>query len=289
VKRLLFPLLVLAIGAAAGAAWYYHNRSVDAQVAEDAPPDDAWLDHLYSQNTQDSAEAVRHVEMLGPQAVPIITAVLQDPASEREHRKAALKACGILGPVAAPAIPDVAVALAQPDLTAEAAMALSFMGREAFAPLREALGSDDPVVRREALRSIGKLKERAPLDGKGVVPLLLDGMRDPDDGVRAVAATYLGIIHEGAEEAVPALIEGLKDPSVEVRRSAAEALGSFGPAAKAALPALRRAMGDKDPDVAREAGLAVVKLQAARERVRSRQPLDPAARTAAARRPATAA
>jgi HEAT repeat protein len=288
VKRVLVSLAVAAAVTVAS-VWFYHNRSASGQLATDTPPDDAWLDHLYSQNTQDSAEAVRHVEMLGPRAVPIITAVLQDGSSDREHRKAALKACGILGPIAAPAIPEVAEALAQPDLTAEAALALSFMGREAFAPLREALGSDDPVVRRESLRSVGKLKERAPLDSKAVVPLLLQGMRDPDDGVRAVAATYLGIIHEQPAQAVPALIEGLNDPSVDVRRASAEALGSFGAEGQHALPALRRAMGDKDPDVAREAGLAVVKLQSARERVSSRLGPDRLERTAGGPRRASAA
>ena len=30
------------------------------------------------------------------------------------------------------------------------------------------------------------------------MPLLLDAMPDPDEGVRAVAATYLGILHEDA-------------------------------------------------------------------------------------------
>jgi HEAT repeat protein len=135
------------------------------------------------------------------------------------------------------------------------------MGRTAFAPLREALRSDDPVVRREALRSIGKLKERAPLDARAVLPLLIGATADPDPGVRTVAATYLGIIHEGGSEAVRALIDALKDPEPDVRRAAASALGSFGPEAAPAVPALRKAAGDADPDVAREAAVTLVKLQ----------------------------
>jgi vesicle coat complex subunit len=145
-------------------------------------------------------------------------------------------------------------------LTTEAALALSFMGRTAFAPLKDALTSGDPVLRREALRSIGKLKERAPLDSEAVLPLLIDGMADEDAGVRAVAATYLGIIHEDAEESVPALIDGLADEEIEVRRSSATALGSFGAEARDAIPALRRASSDQDPDVAREAGRALVRV-----------------------------
>ena len=76
-----------------------------------------------------------------------------------------------------------------------------------------------------------------------------------------MAATYLGIIHEGGAEAVRALIEALKDPEADVRRAAASALGSFGAEAAAAVPALRKAAGDADPDVAREAGVTLVKLQ----------------------------
>ena len=263
-KGLLASVIVAAL-LAAGAVWYYHpDRRAAAEASADEPADDEWLDHLYSQNPRDAAEAVRHVEMLGERAVPIVRETLQDPESDREQRKAALKAVTILGIVAAPALPDVAPLLAVPEYTAEAGVALSFLGREAFAPLREGLRSADPVVRRESLRSIGKLRERAPLDSRAVVPLLLDGMRDADAGVRAVAATYLGIIHEDAERAVPVLVNGLEDQSADVRRASAEALGSFGSAAERALPALRRAQGDKDPDVAREAGLAIVKLQGQR-------------------------
>jgi HEAT repeat protein len=134
------------------------------------------------------------------------------------------------------------------------------MGPNAFGPLRDSLTSDDALVRRETLRSIGKLKDRAPLEAGAVVPLLIDGMRDPDPGVRAVAATYLGIIHQGGADAVFALMDGLKDEAPDVRRAAAIALGSFGTDAQPAIPALRKASGDPDEDVAREAGVALVKL-----------------------------
>jgi HEAT repeat protein len=140
-------------------------------------------------------------------------------------------------------------------------MALSFMGPGAFAPLKRSLSSDDAAVRREALRSIGKLKDRAPLDAIEVVPRMIDGMGDTDPGVRAVAATYLGIIHEGGADAVTALMEGLKDQMPDVRRAAATALGSFGSDAEPAIPALRKAASsDPDEDVAREAGVSLVKL-----------------------------
>jgi HEAT repeat protein len=174
--------------------------------------------------------------------------------------KAALKACALLGAAAAPAIGEVAESLPDPARTSEAAAALSFMGRGAFTPLREAVTNNDPVVRREALRSIGKLKERAPLDGRAVLPLLVKGMDDPDPGVRTVAATYLGIVHEEPGDAVRVLMTGLEDQEVNVRRTSAAALAAFGADAEPAIPALRKAASDPDPDVAREAGVTLVKL-----------------------------
>lgn len=242
--------------------WVYRaGRPVPVSSGQVGVDDDLWLEHLYSQNPKDAALAAAHVESLGAQALPLIHATLQDPGADQQRVKAALKACVIIGTAAAPAIAEVAEQLPDPALTAEAALALSFMGRGAFDPLRDALASDDPVVRREALRSIGKLKERAPLDARAVVPLLVKAMQDPDPGVRAVAATYLGIVHEGGAPVVAALIGGLTDAEADVRRAAATALGSFTGEASAAIPALRKASGDSDPEVAREAGVALVKLQ----------------------------
>jgi HEAT repeat protein len=244
----------------AGGVWYYSSTRETATVSDASPPDDEWLDHLYSQNPREVEAASEEVAALGARAVPVLQAVLRDHNAEAERIKAALKAAGIIGQAAAPAIPDVAALLAEPGVTSEAAIALSYMGREAFPPLRDALRSEDPVVRREALRSIGKLKDRAPLDLAVVLPLLVAGMADRDPGVRAVGATYLGIIHEGPEEAVPALMRGLSDPDAEVRRASAAALGSFGADAAPALPALRKASTDRNEDVAREAGRTIVKL-----------------------------
>jgi HEAT repeat protein len=258
-------LAVVLIGACAAAGLWQYRRLHQAQTTGETSPDvaaeDGWVDLLYSQNPREVEAASQRLTDLGAGALPVIRGILRDPQSEAERLKAALKACGILGKIAAPLIPDVAAVLPEPGLTAEAAIALSYMGRDAFGPLRDALSSDDPVVRREALRSIGKLKERAPLDLDIVLPLLTAGMEDADPGVRAVAATYLGIIHEGAAEAVPALVGGLSDPDPEVRRASAAALGSFGAEAVPALPALKKAASDQNDDVAREAGRSLVKLQ----------------------------
>jgi HEAT repeat protein len=264
VTKLLTFMVVLA-GLTAGAAWYSQQMGFAPWQAArpiQPPRQDRWLDNLYSRNPRDEGAAKNEVRSLGEQALPAIRVALTDPSSDIERRKAALKACGILEHVAAPVIPEVTVSLTSPEMTEEAAMALSFMGSAAFGPLREGFTNDNPVVRRESLRSIGKLKSRAPLTGKAVVPLLVSGMVDDVPSVRVVAATYLGIIHEQPAASVPPLIAALEDPDAEVRRAAATALGSFeGHEAEAAIPALRKAAGDSDPDLAREAGRSLIKLQ----------------------------
>jgi HEAT repeat protein len=258
-------LIVVVIGVCLAAGFWHYRSRQQTQLATGAPVEkvegDAWLILLYSRNPREVEAASQQVMELGPRAVPVIQTTLRDPQAEAERLKGALKACGILGRTAALAIPDVAEVLLEPGLTAEAAIALSYMGPGALPPLRDALTSDDAIVRREALRSIGKLKDRASLDLGVVLPLLTDRMTDVDQGVRTVAATYLGIIHEGADVAVPALVKGLADSDPEVRRASAAALGSFGAEALPALEALKKAASDKSDDVAREAGRSVVKLQ----------------------------
>jgi HEAT repeat protein len=264
--RLPAGLVVLALAVGLGAYYYRQSRPPDAPLDAAAVIDGDWLEHLYSQNPKVAAEAASQLRDLGPQALPEIREVLTDPAADPDLLKAALKASGLLGAQAAPAVDEVAAHLADPELTEEAAVALSFMGRDAYGPLKQGVSSEDRVVRRESLRSIGKLRERAPLDARAVVPLLLDGLMDADPGVRVVAATYLGILHDDAEAAVPALIKALQDEDPEVRTAASTALGSFGAEGAAAIPALKQAAADRHPDVSREAGLALVKLQSSSRR-----------------------
>jgi len=254
-------LVVLALATGLGGYYYRQSQVPEPPLDAAAVIDGDWLEHLYSQNPTVAEEAVSQLRELGPKAVPEIREVLTDPAADLELQKAALKASGLLGPEAAPAIEEVAGHLPDPDLTEEAAIALSFMGRDAYGPLKQGVTSEDPVVRRESLRSLGKLRERAPLDARSVVPLLLDGLKDPDPSVRVVAATYLGILRDEADAAVPALIAALQDEDPEVRTAAATALGSFGEHGVRAIPALRKATADRHEDVSREAGLALVKLQ----------------------------
>jgi HEAT repeat protein len=254
----LFVALVAGVGAA---VWYYRapddgNRPVRVVARND----DRWLDDLLSRTPKDVETATAELERRGTAALPLIRRTLQDPGADPARRKAALKASAILGARAAEAIPDVAIALQEPELAPEAALALSFMGSAAVPSLREAIKGDDAVVRREALRSLGKLRERASIDPQIVVPLLLEAVNDPDPSVRNVAVTYLGIVRDSPEKEVAGLIKALADPEATVRQAAAEALSAYGSLAEPAIPALKKAANDPDDDVKREAGRTLVHL-----------------------------
>ena len=255
-----FVALFLALLAGVIAAvWYYRTPEVRS-VVRVARSGDRWIDDLQSRIPKDAENAAAELEQRGTAALPLIRRTLQDPGADPLRRKAALKACGILGARAAEAIPDVAALLHDAEYTPEAALALSYMGSAAVAPLREASASDEPNVRREALRSLGKLRVRASIDPQLVIPHLLHALDDPDTSVRHVAVTYLGIVRDNPSQEVPGLIKALADDEADVREAAAVALGQYGALAEPAVPALRKAARDPDEEVQREAGRALVTI-----------------------------
>jgi HEAT repeat protein len=255
----LFVALVAGMGVA---VWYYRAPNAGPVGITGVLPraGDRWIDDLQSRSPKDVERATAELEQRGTAALPIIRRTLQDPAADPAKKKAALKAAAILGPRASEAIPDVEAALGQSDYAPEAALALSFMGSAAVAPLRAAADSADPAVRREALRSLGKLRERASTDPQIVVPLLLAALKDPDPSVRTVAVTYLGIVRDNPKEEVAGLIKALSDVDPEVRQTAAGALAAYGLLAEPAIPALKKAALDRNEEVRREAGRALVHL-----------------------------
>jgi HEAT repeat protein len=263
-----FAALLLALIAGVGAAiWYYREPDVTGRVVRVTRNDDRWLDDLQSRTPKDVERASAELEARGTAALPVIRRTLQaPPEADPARRKAALKACALLGARAAEAIPDVAALLEQPEFAAEAALALSFMGSAAVPALRNALDADEPAVRREALRSLGKLRERASIDPQIVIPSLLAALQDTDPTVREVAVTYLGIVRDSPAKEVPGLVDALGDDEASVRRAAAVALASYGEQAQPAVAALKKATKDPDEDVQREAGRALVMIAEAKEK-----------------------
>jgi len=156
-------------------------------------------------------------------------------------------------------IPALGAALSNPVFSSEArahmAQALGRISRPAVvAPLTAVLGGTDGVVKvaaMQALQSIPALR-----DGSAVAPLL----GDSDVGVRAEAATTLGMFHDANGEA--ALLKALQnDVSPVVRKRAAWALGEIHANSAVAGPALQNAAAsDASPMVRSLAAAALTRL-----------------------------
>lgn len=97
--------------------------------------------------------------------------------------------------------------------------------------LAERLKDEDPEQRRSALSMLGTHGAKSV----GLLPEVIDALKDSDSVVREEAASDLALIAYCApQEAVPHLVRALEDPSIRGPVTAAmEALGQPGEAALA--------------------------------------------------------
>ena len=94
----------------------------------------------------------------------------------------------------------------------------------------------------------------AIVEQEAAVPVLLEGLDDPDDQVREGIVFALRMTGPGA---VPALIVACQDKDAHMRAAAAELLGQIGPKAEAAIPALKERLQDGDAGVRQAATYAL--------------------------------
>ena len=192
---------------------------------------------------------------IGPASVPALREVLRGADARRRER--ALTVLGMLGPDAAPALPEILAALKDPD------------GR----------------FRALAAETLGKLGPAADV----TVPDLIAALEDGRFLGRIAAVSALAIRGKDRVEVVPALLAALRAKRGDAergpfdggwracRRAAVSALGSLGPLAEDALPALRDLHDDEDAflrigaaaamariegDTARSVGLLLKELEA---------------------------
>lgn len=130
---------------------------------------------------------------------------------------------------------------------------------EQLAKARKDLASTDVAVRRETIKH---------LIHSDLSPHLLNEMqtalKDPDDEMRATAATAIGNLGAKSEVAIPALIAQLeKDTFKEARETAARALGRIGkaaPANRTAVKPLNKAAAEDADPVTRTVALGALAM-----------------------------
>jgi HEAT repeat protein len=132
-------------------------------------------------------------------------------------------------------------------LAAQALGVLKPVPREAIAPLAATLRDPEPDVRTNVVYTLTRLGQQSN-GGPAVTPALLGALKDPDSGVRKVAASSFRSMEAPPRGAIAALVEALHDPTAEVRAEAAFGLMGFhSPPAREAVPALSTAFA-QDPD-----------------------------------------
>jgi len=138
---------------------------------------------------------------------------------------------------------------------AEALGAKGAAASEAIDALSKASGDKELEVRLAAVRALGRIDP----EGKKVIPVLLEKLRDEDAAVSAASANALADI--GAP-AVPRLIQMLDDDNDTARLFAIAALGRIGKEAKDAMDPLMKIYENKKENrlIRMAAGSALLKI-----------------------------
>lgn len=125
----------------------------------------------------------------------------------------------------------------------------SKQGEKGFARLMEALNSPEVMIRRAAVRSLGKHGESAN------APLLFVLKNDDDALTRRTA---LRLLLENNYDSSDAILQtGLADPDAWVRVAAVEVLAGSAPYSEETISLLRKAQQDKDTSVSQIASQAL--------------------------------
>jgi HEAT repeat protein len=221
------------------------------------------------------SEAIRSLARLGPKAkaaVPDLIKVLEAP-EDRKYAQSyvgplheAVDALGKIGPDARSAVTALVKVRAINYTQDRVGRAIDLI-LQAPAPvsptvadLLHSLKDPDEGVRLMAAKSLGK----HPGAAARILPALLRATRDPDPDVRRVAEASAKKLRDAlgqGEEDVARLAQELRDPDESLRLRAAKRLGKLGSAARAAAPALADATKDPDEDVRRVAREALDKVK----------------------------
>jgi HEAT repeat protein len=176
----------------------------------------------------------------GPVTESIESLVADLRGGDEERQKQALRSLARLGPVAAPALPELMKLLASDSLSLgiELRKTLGEIGEPAVEPVRAALSEADSTTRANALSALAWL---GPL-ARPAKREILDAAKDTDEDVRLQAIGALGDLEVHEQEILEVLLLGLDDDSDMIRMQAGQELRRFGEDAAPAVPKLTAAL-----------------------------------------------
>jgi len=156
-----------------------------------------------------------------PQPLRHWTAVVVGARKTTQVIPAACEAVCVIGPGAVAAVPDLAELLSRPDreISHPAARALGHLGPGALPALASALQSTNAEVRKLAAFGLG---EAGPI-AIGLATNLVEALHDPNKDVRETAVAALSRLGRGV---LPILLDGLSNPDPLIGRGAAVAIAA---------------------------------------------------------------
>jgi HEAT repeat protein len=167
-------------------------------------------------------------------------------------------------------VPELVKLLKSPKTQRDACLALGAIGSPSMKPLVKALNAEDPVTRAGAVSALGECfapslgndrndaeLEAIRVEGRVVLPPILQCLGDEDSGVRLSALNALGGIELEQETIVQSVARSLGDSNPAVRRAATIALARHRDAATAQVPLLVEKLKDPDHSVAEGAAFAI--------------------------------
>jgi HEAT repeat protein len=287
--RLITPAVVLALAISATICLWSHTRPSEPsykgrRLSEWVALYGNYPGFKYSDFRQEPAEAIQHI---GTNALPSLVAwIAYEPspwtkrlqtvfdelspliAESAPARKLfpfndayvralnATAALRLLGPLAAPAVPELARRISltnSPDARLSAIAALSCIGPPA-APIMASVLSNHLDAKSAWVMSC---IEDMGTNARPLLPILVRNLQHQDIGVVASAEYALGALKLDPTLVVPALTDCLRDPRRDARWAATYALMKFGALARDSLPALTNALRDPDRDVRNIAATAI--------------------------------
>ena len=185
-------------------------------------------------------------------AVLPLTKALRD--SDRAVREAAVGALSLLGSVSVPALAGCLTDPALQVQEAASAILASLADARVLAPLTQALGSRDWIVRMHAAKGLGRIGDPE------TVPALMPLLQDKVKAVREEASSALAAIGVAA---MAGLIDALQHDDWLVRLHAVEALGKL-KSPDSVEPLLRALFNERDSAIREDVVRALGAIRDAR-------------------------
>ncbi len=215
------------------------------------------------------SNAASRLRALGTNALPRLMEEVRRTAEVRDTNTAVVavtkvaRAFEVLGPMAEPVLPELIEDFRAGRHIGVALAAVASIGKtEGGLAIIEGLTNSDPWVVFFTISALSNFRTNEQVV-RAAQPLLVDNLKHPDAGVRAIAASVLGGFSCRPEEVIPELMRSARhDTDVVVRIEAIKAIARYGTNSASVVDELELiATVDPEKNVRRAASNAIHAVQ----------------------------